>query len=54
MSFFSRNIQRVHRDRYPLTGDLTIKGITRPVTLDVQRYGELNNARLGASRCLQC
>jgi polyisoprenoid-binding protein YceI len=43
----STNIQRVHRDRYAMTGDLTIKGITRPVTLDVQRYGEVNDERLG-------
>ena len=30
-----------------MTGDLTIKGITRPVMLDVQRYGEVNDERLG-------
>jgi polyisoprenoid-binding protein YceI len=30
ITFRSTNIQRVHRDRYAMTGDLTIKGITRP------------------------
>jgi polyisoprenoid-binding protein YceI len=47
ISFRSPNIQRVHRDRYAMTGDLTIKGITRPVTLQVCRYGEVNDERLG-------
>ena len=26
-----------------MTGDLTIKGVTRPVTLKVVRYGEFND-----------
>jgi polyisoprenoid-binding protein YceI len=30
-------------DRYTLTGDLTIRGNTRPVTLQVTKYGEFND-----------
>lgn len=30
-----------------MTGDLTIKGNTRPVTLNVVKYGEINDARMG-------
>jgi polyisoprenoid-binding protein YceI len=33
--------------RYTLTGDLTIKGITRPVTLSLQRYGEVTHPMMG-------
>ena len=32
---------------FRLTGDLTIKGITRPVALEVERYGEINDERMG-------
>lgn len=34
-------------DRYTLTGDLTIKANTRPVTLDVVKYGEFNDPMMG-------
>lgn len=30
-----------------MTGDLTIKGITQPVTLSVVNYGEFNDPRMG-------
>jgi polyisoprenoid-binding protein YceI len=30
-----------------MTGDLTIKGNTRPVTLAVVRYGEFNDPNMG-------
>src|SRR5438477_592824 len=30
-----------------LIGDLTIKGVTRPVRLKVKRYGEISDARMG-------
>jgi polyisoprenoid-binding protein YceI len=30
-----------------MTGDLTIKGVTRPVTLPVLRYGEINDPTMG-------
>ena len=47
ITFRSTSIQRTGEDHYSLTGDLTVKGITRPLTLDLQRYGEVNDARMG-------
>jgi len=43
MTFKSTSIKPSGPDHYELTGDLTIKGNTRPVTLDVTRYGEFND-----------
>ena len=43
MTFKSTGVQRVDSDHYTLTGDLTIKGNTRPVSLDVTNYGEFND-----------
>src|SRR5688572_7401322 len=37
--FESRRIERVKDDRYRLLGDLTIRGTTRPVTLDAEITG---------------
>ena len=39
MSFRSTGAERTGEDRYALTGDLTIKGVTRPVTLDLEYTG---------------
>ena len=47
ITFKSTRIEPAGPDQYTLTGDLTIKGVTRPVTLDVQRYGEINDPRMG-------
>jgi polyisoprenoid-binding protein YceI len=47
ITFRSTRIEPADQDRYALTGDLTIKGITRPVTLNVQRYGEINDPMMG-------
>jgi polyisoprenoid-binding protein YceI len=47
MSFKSTKIEPAGKDRYTLTGDLTIKGTTRPVTLNVIRYGEFNDPNMG-------
>ena len=47
ITFKSTRIAPAGEDRYTLTGDLTIKGITRPVTLNVQRYGEINDPMMG-------
>jgi len=33
--------------QYSMTGDLTIKGNTRPVTLAVVRYGEFSDPNMG-------
>src|SRR5690348_920474 len=43
ITFKSTSIAATGKDEYALTGDLTIKGITRPVTLQVRRYGEFND-----------
>ena len=47
MHFKSTKIEPAGRDQYKLTGDLTIKGTTRPVTLDVLNYGEFNDPNMG-------
>ena len=47
ITFHSTRIEPAGQDRYAITGDLTIKGITKPVTLSVQRYGEINDERMG-------
>ena len=47
MSFTSTKIEPAGTDRYTLTGDLTIKGTTQPVTLNVVRYGEFNDPNMG-------
>lgn len=47
ITFKSTSIQPKSQDLYTLTGDLTIKGITKPVALDLQRYGEVNDPMMG-------
>jgi polyisoprenoid-binding protein YceI len=47
ITFKSTKIERSGQDRYAVTGDLTIKGITRPVTLVGAVYGEFNDPRMG-------
>ena len=47
MTFKSTKIEAAGQDRYRLTGDLTIKGNTRPVTLSVLKYGEFNDPMMG-------
>lgn len=39
MTFRSTRVEQVDEDRFLVTGDLTIKGTTRPVTLDVEYTG---------------
>jgi polyisoprenoid-binding protein YceI len=43
MTFKSTSIQPAGENVYTLTGDLTIKGNTHPVSLQVTRYGEFND-----------
>src|SRR5262249_27139130 len=43
MTFASSSVTPDGGDRYTLLGDLTIKGNTHPVTLEVTRYGEFND-----------
>jgi polyisoprenoid-binding protein YceI len=47
ITFKSTSIEPAGQDRYKLTGDLTIKGVTKPVTLSLQRYGEINDQMMG-------
>src|SRR5712692_6838317 len=53
ITFKSTKIERAEHDRYRMTGDLTIHGVTRPVTLDVVYSGQIKdpwgNARAGFS-----
>jgi len=43
ITFASTGIEQTGPDAFALTGDLTIKGNTQPVTLQVTRYGEFND-----------
>src|ERR1700730_2784624 len=47
ITYKSTKIEPAGTDRYTLTGDLTIKGNTHPVTLAVVRYGEFNDPNMG-------
>ena len=47
MTFKSTKIEPAGTDRYTMTGDLTIKGTTRSVVLNVVRYGEFNDPQMG-------
>ncbi len=47
ITFKSTKVEALGEQRYALTGDLTIKGVTRPVTLNGVVYGEVNDARMG-------
>lgn len=47
ITFKSTGVAPAGQDKYALTGDLTIKGITHPVTLQVTRYGEFNDPMMG-------
>jgi len=47
MTFKSTKIEPAGADRYTMTGDLTIKGNTRPVTLKVVKYGEFSDPNMG-------
>lgn len=47
ITFKSTKVEHAGGDRYRITGDLTIKGTTKPVTLDVVKYGEFNDPRMG-------
>lgn len=47
MHFKSTKIEQTGQDRYNMTGDLTIKGNTKPVTLAVVKYGEFTDPMMG-------
>jgi polyisoprenoid-binding protein YceI len=43
ITFKSTSVEAAGPDHYTLTGDLTIKGTARPVSLQVTKYGEFND-----------
>jgi polyisoprenoid-binding protein YceI len=43
ITFKSTGVELAGSDRYDLTGDLTIRGNTRPITLHVTKYGAFND-----------
>jgi polyisoprenoid-binding protein YceI len=45
ISFVSRQVQRVDATHLRVTGDLTIRGVTRPVVLETEILGMLNGSR---------
>jgi polyisoprenoid-binding protein YceI len=45
--FKSTKIEQQSPEKGTMTGDLTIKGVTHPVTLNVVKYGEFNDPRMG-------
>ena len=45
LTFKSKSIQPAGKDRYKLTGDLTLHGVTKPVTLDVWYRGTIAHPR---------
>jgi len=47
MTFKSTSVEPAGQDAYTVTGDLTIKGNTRPVALDLRKYGEFNDPAMG-------
>ncbi|HEY3108474.1 MAG TPA: YceI family protein [Chloroflexota bacterium] len=47
ITFRSARVEPAGKDLYTMPGDLTIKGTTRPITLKVLRYGEINDERMG-------
>ena|SRR5437667_1559215 len=47
ITFRSTRIEPTQAGQFALTGDLTIKGTTKPVTLQVRRYGEINDQMMG-------
>jgi polyisoprenoid-binding protein YceI len=47
MTFVSTDVVPRGGDRFTVNGDLTIKGNTRPVALDMTKLGEFNDPRMG-------
>lgn len=47
ITFKSTSVYPAGQDKYVVTGDLTIKGNTKPVVLQLQKYGEFNDPMMG-------
>ena len=50
MHFKSSKIEQTGAESYSMTGDLTIKGHTQPVTFAVVKYGEFNDPNMMGHR----
>ena len=48
MTYKSTSIKKAGKDRYTLTGDLTLHGVTKPVTMDLWYRGTIENEQSGA------
>lgn len=46
MTFKSTSVTPAGEDRYKLAGDLTIRGTTKPITLEVTKYGDFNDPEM--------
>jgi polyisoprenoid-binding protein YceI len=46
-TFKSTTVKQTETDNFSVTGDLTIKGVTRPVTFALTRLGEFNDPAMG-------
>ena len=47
ITFKSTKIEPAGSSKYKVSGDLTIKGVTKPVTFDAVNYGEFNDPNMG-------
>lgn len=47
ITFKSTSVQATGENQFKLNGELTIKGVTNPVTLHVTKYGEFNDPAMG-------
>jgi polyisoprenoid-binding protein YceI len=47
ITFRSTRVERVEGDEYKVHGDLTIRGVARPITLDVTYEGQINDPMMG-------
>jgi polyisoprenoid-binding protein YceI len=43
MTFVSKRIEKVEGDEYKVTGDMTVRGVTREITFDVTSEGQYKN-----------
>jgi polyisoprenoid-binding protein YceI len=50
-TFASTSVKSAGPDRYTLSGDLTIKGITRPMSLEVTKRGRAGRAAASGRDC---
>src|SRR5438552_7184076 len=47
IEFRSRRVEPMGGDRYRLTGELTMRGITREITFDASYLGQIADSKLG-------